>query len=160
MRIALALMAAMCAAPALAQEDGNLNGDSKLPRDQRVGLPAGPNADLCRQKSCVFLVNISNHRVTEFRFATRRDATGAFKWSGNQFADSFDFASKKWTAWYKPRDLGCTIALKVVMKIDGKSVAQVGEFDICANPRLLFYINDPAQLAGTVTVESAGPAKP
>jgi len=156
-----ATIVALAALPAYAQdEDGSLSGDSRLPRDQRVGLPAGPTADLCRQRSCVFLVNVSNHRVTEFRYATARDSAGGYKWSGNQFAESFDFSSKKWTAWYEPRGFGCRLALKVVMKIDGKSVEQTGEFDICANPRLLFYINDPTQPTGTVTLEASGPATP
>ncbi len=134
--------------------------DAALPRDERVGFAGGPNRDDCRKTPCLYLVNVSGYRVTEFRFAKERAPDGAPKWSGNQFGPDFAFNSKHWTAWYKPKKMGCLLAIQVVMQIDGKPVAQAGEFDVCTNPRLLFYINDPRTLGTNVQVDSYGPVGP
>lgn len=168
-----AVLTGMIAPPVLAQSEIQMQVQSSdnadgagwtLPRDQMVGLPsASPTAKACTKKNCIFLVNLSNHRVTEFHYAVGADANGGPLWSKNQFASSFYFYSKRWTAWYPPADMGCKLALKVVMSIDGKDVEESGMFDVCANPRLLFYIRDPlkpGEVRGTVTLDPNPAAKP
>ena len=162
----LALAAAIAAVPARAQDAADSSSDSgagwELPRHQMAGMPstAPTNAD-CAKKTCIYLVNLSNHRVTQFRYAVA-EKNGAPQWSGNAFPSNFAFNSKRWTMWFPPKNLGCHLDLQVVMKIDGKDHEESGTFDVCSNPTLLFTIRDPLEKGklGTVTVEPVEPDAP
>ncbi|THD36997.1 MAG: hypothetical protein E7773_05555 [Sphingomonas sp.] len=151
--LGLALLVSIgTAAPALAQDADSAGWP--LPRNDVPGTPsASPTVDDCARKACIYLVNLSNHRVTQFRYATAPDKSSLPQWSGNQFAPNYDFYSKRWTAWYPPKLAGCILALKVVMSLDGKDHEESGTFDVCANPTLLFTIQDPTEPRGTVTVD-------
>ncbi len=148
------------ATPAHAQDESQNAAGPPLPRDSYVGIPsASPTNKDCARKTCIYLVNLSGYRVTEFHYATATDKKGRLVWSDNQFPREYDFYSKRWTMWYPPKDLGCQLNLMVVMKIDGKERRESGTFDTCANPTLLFYIRDPREKVGTVTVDP-NPADP
>jgi hypothetical protein len=137
-------------APAYAQDSAGW----PLPRNQTAGVPSSaPTLYDCRKKTCIYLVNVSNHNVTQFRYATALDKNGAPAWSGNAFPSNYAFYSKRWTAWYPPKEAGCKVALKVVMTINGKDHEESASFDICANPTLLFYIRDPTERRGAVMVD-------
>ena len=164
--LVLALAAAVAAVPARAQDAADSGSDSgagwELPRHQMAGMPstAPTNAD-CAKKTCIYLVNLSNHRVTQFRYAVA-EKNGAPQWSGNAFPSNFAFNSKRWTMWFPPKGMGCQLDLKVVMTIDGKDHEESGRFDVCANPTLLFTIRDPLDKdkIGTVTVDPVAPTPP
>lgn len=164
--LALTLAATIAASPAHAQDAADSGSDSgagwELPRHQMAGMPstAPTNAD-CTKKTCIYLVNLSNHRVTQFRYAVA-EKNGAPQWSGNAFPSNFAFNSKRWTMWFPPKALGCRLDLKVVMTIDGKDHEESGTFDVCANPTLLFTIRDPLEKdrSGTVTVDPVNPNAP
>ncbi|MGN6817651.1 MAG: hypothetical protein ACTHJR_03165 [Sphingomonas sp.] len=164
--LALTPIALAAAVPALAQDAADSGSDSgagwELPRHQMAGFPSGaPTSYDCKKKTCIFLVNLSNHRVTEFRYAVA-ERNGAPQWSGNAFPSNFAFNSKRWTMWFPPKDMGCRLDLKVVMTIDGKNREESGTFDVCANPTLLFTIRDPLEKGklGTVTVDPIVPNAP
>jgi hypothetical protein len=163
-RLAAAAVALGAATPAFAQDESQNAAGPPLPRDTYVGIPSSsPTNKDCAKKACIYLVNLSGYRVTEFRYAAVTDKKGRLVWSDNQFARDYDFYSKRWTMWYPPKELGCELHLEVVMKIDGKTKRESGTFDTCANPTLLFYIRDPREKVGTVTVDpNPGdlPAKP
>ncbi len=163
LRGVLLIAAAVAAVPARAQDQANSAG-APLPRNEMAGLPSSaPTTDSCAKKACIYLVNLSNHRVTQFRFATALGKDGNPRWSANQFPSNYDFYSKRWTMWYPPADMGCRLDLKVVMTVDGKDKEESGTFDVCANPTLLFKILDPTEPRGTVTLDPAvppGPDKP
>jgi|GEM_PF-2041620 len=154
----LPLIAAI-AVPAHAQDAADSGSDSgagwELPRHQMAGIPSSaPTNYDCAKKTCIYLVNLSNHRVTEFHYAVA-EKNGAPQWSGNAFPSNFAFNSKRWTMWFPPKRMGCRLDLKVVMTIDGKHHEESGRFDVCANPTLLFTIRDPLekQVDGKVTVD-------
>jgi hypothetical protein len=159
-------LAALIALPAHAQDAADSGSDSgagwELPRHQMAGMPSGaPTTYDCKKKACIFLVNLSNHRVTEFRYAVA-EKNGAPQWSGNAFPSNFAFNSKRWTMWFPPKAMGCQLDLKVVMTIDGKDHEESGKFDVCANPTLLFTIRDPLEKDkfGRVTVDPVTPNAP
>ncbi len=137
-------------APAMAQDNEDTGTNWPLPRNQTPGQPGSPGKAECGRKPCIYLVNVSNHRVIEFHYATGRDAKGIPTWSRNQFDPQFNFYSKRWTAWFVPKGIGCELDLKIVMSVDGQPVEESGLFDICANPTLLFTIRDPKEPVGTV----------
>ena len=154
------------ALPAHAQDAADSGSDSGagwvLPRHQMAGMPSGaPTNYDCAKKTCIYLVNLSNHRVTEFHYAVA-EKEGVPQWSGNAFPSNFAFNSKRWTMWFPPRAMGCQLDLKVVMTIDGKKHEESGKFDVCANPTLLFTIRDPLDKGklGTVTVDPLSPTAP
>lgn len=164
--LALVPLAAAIALPAHAQDAADSGSDSgagwELPRHQMAGMPSSaPTTSDCKKKACIYLVNLSNHRVTEFRYAVA-EKNGAPQWSGNAFPSNFAFNSKRWTMWFPPKSMGCQLDLKVVMSIDGKTHEESGKFDVCANPTLLFTIRDPLDKGrfGTVTVEPIAPSPP
>ena len=147
------LAMAVLNAPALAGQDENSGSNWPLPRDMRPGAPPSPGAADCEKRPCLYLVNISNHLVTGFHYATGLDKNGQPVWSANQFPSNFDFYSRRWTAWYTPKAMGCRLDLKIVMMVRGKPVPESGSFDTCANPTLLFTIHDPDLPSGYVTVD-------
>lgn len=164
--LALAPLVAMIALPAHAQDAADSGSDSgagwELPRHQMAGYPSSaPTNHDCAKKACIYLVNLSNHRVTEFHYAVA-EKDGTPQWSGNAFPSNFAFNSKRWTMWFPPKAMGCQLDLKVVMTIDGKNHEESGKFDVCANPTLLFTIRDPLEKGklGTVTVDPVSPATP
>ena len=166
---AFAALSAMTAIPAQAQNaDGTSSADSAgwgaLPRDLwATTAPSGsPTTKDCSKKSCIYLVNLSNHRVTEFHYAIGKAKDGGPAWSSNQFPDNYDFYSKRWTMWFPPKAMGCRLDLKVVMTVDGKNREESGTFDVCANPTLLFTIRDPLEkgVEGKVTVDPVSPNAP
>ncbi len=153
--MAAAALFAVAAAPAHAQADDANSAGWTLPRDQMAGMPStAPTTSDCSKKACIYLVNLSNHRVTQFRYAVALK-NGAPLWSGNQFPSNYDFYSKRWTMWYPPEKMGCRLDLKVVMTVNGKNHEESGTFDVCANPTLLFTIRDPFEKdkQGRVTVD-------
>jgi hypothetical protein len=165
----LALAPFAAAVPAYAQNaEGSYGADNagwgSLPRDQwATTAPSGsPTTRDCSKKSCIYLVNLSNHRVTEFHYAIGKARDGNPEWSSNQFPDNYDFYSKRWTMWLPPKAMGCRLDLKVVMTVDGKNREESGTFDVCANPTLLFTIRDPLekQVDGKVTVDPVSPNAP
>lgn len=167
--IAVASLAAVTAVPAQAQNaDGATSADSAgwgtLPRDEwaTTAPSSSPTTKDCSKKSCIYLVNLSNHRVTEFHYAIGKAKNGGLAWSRNQFPDNYDFYSKRWTMWFPPKEMGCRLDLKVVMTVDGKNREESGTFDVCANPTLLFTIRDPfeKQVDGKVTVDPVSPNAP
>jgi len=152
-------LAAAIAVPAHAQDAADSGSDSgagwELPRHQMAGNPSSaPTNYDCAKKTCIYLVNLSNHRVTEFHYAVA-ETNGAPQWSGNAFPSNFAFNSKRWTMWFPPKKMGCRLDLKVVMTVDGKNREESGTFDVCTNPTLLFTIRDPLekQVSGKVTVD-------
>jgi hypothetical protein len=166
--VAFALIAGITALPAQAQNaEGTSSPDSAgwgtLPRDEwaTTAPSASPTTKDCSKKACIYLVNLSNHRVTQFRYAIALK-NGAPEWSGNQFPSNYDFYSKRWTMWYPPKEIGCRLDLDVVMIVDGKNHEESGTFDVCANPTLLFTIRDPFEKGklGTVTVDPISPDTP
>ena len=159
-------LAAAIAVPAHAQDAADSGSDSgagwELPRHQMVGNPSSaPTNYDCAKKTCIYLVNLSNHRVTEFHYAVA-EKDGAPQWSGNAFPSNFVFNSKRWTMWFPPKQMGCRLDLKVVMAIGGKNREESSTFDVCANPTLLFTIRDPLekQVDGKVTVDPVSPNAP
>jgi len=155
----LASLAAAVAMPAHAQDaedSGTADGAGwRLPRHQMAGMPStAPTNYDCAKKACIYLVNLSNHRITEFHYAIA-EKNGAPQWSGNAFPSNFAFNSKRWTMWFPPSKMGCRLDLKVVMAVDGKNHEESGTFDVCANPTLLFTVRDPLekQANGKVTVD-------
>lgn len=156
------LFALTATIPAHAQADDANSAGWTLPRDQIAGMPSSaPTTYDCAKKACLYLVNLSNHRVTQFRYAVA-EKDGVPQWSGNAFPSNFAFNSKRWTMWFPPKGLGCHLDLKVVMKIDGKDHEESATFDICANPTLLFTIRDPLEKdkLGRVSVDPVNPTAP
>ena len=67
--LALAPLATAIALPAHAQDATDSGSDSgagwELPRHQMAGMPSSaPTNYDCAKKACIYLVNLSNHRVT------------------------------------------------------------------------------------------------
>jgi len=159
-------LAASLAVLAHAQDATDSGSDSgagwELPRHQMAGNPSSaPTNYDCAKKTCIYLVNLSNHRVTEFHYAIAEE-NGAPHWSGNAFPSNFVFNSKRWTMWFPPNKMGCRLDLKVVLTVDGKNREESGTFDVCANPTLLFTIRDPLEkgVEGKVTVDPVSPNVP
>lgn len=54
------------------------------------------------EKTGIYLVNLSNHKVTEFHYAVAEKG-GALQWTGNAFPNNFAFNSKRCTTWLSPK---------------------------------------------------------
>lgn len=169
--LTLAPLVAAIAVPAHAQDaedSGTAEGAGwRLPRHQMAGFPStAPTNKDCAKKACIYLVNLSSYRVTQFQYAVATGKSGELKWSANQFPSNYDFYSKRWTMWFPPKDMGCQLDLKVVMTIDGKNHEESATFDVCANPTLLFTIRDPlgsgkpGDKSGQVSVDPVSPNAP